>query len=192
LESVCGVKPTEGSNPSLSAKLLNFYMNKKIWIIIIVVLLAGAAAYVLFVKNKNQESVPSPVEYTNNQYGFTFVLLQNWKEYSIVTTTWEGNAVGSQGDVPVAQGPLISIRNPNWTVQNPYQDIPVMVFTIAQWNSLQNDEFHIGAAPINPSELGRNSKYVFTLPARYNYAFLTGWEEVQSILDGKPLHVFEP
>jgi len=38
-------------------------------------------------------------------------------------------------------------------------------------DSLQQEKFHIGAAPINPSELGRNTKYVFALPARYNYAF---------------------
>jgi hypothetical protein len=62
-----------------------------------------------------------------------------------------------------------------------------MVFTIAQWNDLQNDKFHIGAAPIGPSELGRNSKYVFALPARYNFSFLPGFEEVEDILNGKPL-----
>lgn len=57
-----------------------------------------------------------------------------------------------------------------------------MVFTPAQWNSLQGDEFHIGAAPMNPSELGRSSQYVLALPARYNYAFPTGYEEVEQIL----------
>ncbi|MDP1086626.1 hypothetical protein Q6245_30140, partial [Klebsiella pneumoniae] len=67
--------------------------------------------------------------------------------------------------------PMISIRHPDWTSQNPRQDIPIMIFTLAQWNMLQQDEFHIGAAPINPSELGRNTSYVFARPARYNYAF---------------------
>jgi hypothetical protein len=52
---------------------------------------------------------------------------------------------------------------------------------------MQKDEFHIGAAPINPSELGRNATYVFALPARYNYAFPTGYEEVDEILKGNPL-----
>jgi hypothetical protein len=65
-----------------------------------------------------------------------------------------------------------------------------MVFTLAQWDSLQQGKFHIGAAPINPSELGRNTKYLFALPARYNYAFLVGFEEVAKILEGNPLQAF--
>ena len=63
-----------------------------------------------------------------------------------------------------------------------------MIFTISQWNALQQDKFHIGAAPIGPSELGRNSRYVFALPARYNFAFPTGYQEVEKILKSNPLH----
>nr|MBP7332992.1 hypothetical protein [Bacillota bacterium] len=66
-----------------------------------------------------------------------------------------------------------------------------MVFTHAQWDALQNGEFHIGAAPIGPSELARNSSYVFALPARYNYAFPAGYEEVENILKGDPLKPLE-
>ncbi|OQA07060.1 MAG: hypothetical protein BWY65_02011 [Firmicutes bacterium ADurb.Bin373] len=79
----------------------------------------------------------------------------------------------------------------SWTAQNQLQDIPIMVFTHAQWDALQNGEFHIGAAPIGPSELARNSSYVFALPARYNYAFPPGYEEVENILRGDPLKPFE-
>lgn len=62
-----------------------------------------------------------------------------------------------------------------------------MVFTRKQWDSLQKDDFHIGAAPIGPNELGRNRKYVFGLPARYNFANLPGLEEVDQIVQGKSL-----
>lgn len=79
----------------------------------------------------------------------------------------------------------------SWTAQNQRQDIPIMVFTHAQWDALQNGEFHIGAAPIGPSELARNSSYVFALPARYNYAFPAGYEEVENILKGDPLKPLE-
>ena len=65
-----------------------------------------------------------------------------------------------------------------------------MVFTLTQWDSLQQGKFYVSAAPINPSELGRNIKYVFALPARYNYVFPTGWEEVEKILEGNPLKAF--
>ena len=110
---------------------------------------------------------------------------ESWKGYTIVTDEWEGLAIG--GSKAIETGPLIYIRHPKWTSANPRQDIPTMIFTLSQWDSLQQDKFHIGAAPIGPSELGRNSRYVFALPARYNYAFLTGWEEVENILNSNPL-----
>lgn len=67
-----------------------------------------------------------------------------------------------------------------------------MVFTLQQWDAMQNGEWHIGTAPVNPTELGRNGRYVFALPARYNFAFLEGWEEVEQILQANPLQPFEP
>jgi hypothetical protein len=45
----------------------------------------------------------------------------------------------------------------------------------------------VSAAPIGPSELGRNTNYVFALPARYNFAYLPGWEEVDETVQHKPL-----
>jgi len=130
------------------------------------------------------------VIYKNTQYGFSFSLPVSWSGYSIILSKWEGYNPGAQGDVIVEQGPIISIRHPEWTSANPRQDIPIMVFTITQWDSLQQDKFHIGAAPINPSELGRNTNYVFALPARYNFSYLTGFEEVEKILEGNPLQAF--
>lgn len=124
------------------------------------------------------------VVYKNIEYGFNFTLPENWKGYSIVYDEWDGmDLKGGTG----AAGPMISIRDPRWTSNTPRQDIPIMIFTLDQWNSLQKGEFHIGAAPINPSELGRNNVYVFALPARYNYAFPPGYQEVDTILQSHPL-----
>lgn len=67
------------------------------------------------------------------------------------------------------------------------QDIPIMILTIAQWDALQAGNFHIGSAPLGPKELNRNDKYVFALPARYNFAFPQGYEEVENILNNNPL-----
>jgi hypothetical protein len=156
----------------------------------ILLLLIGLVSVILYPSSKEQVSPPTALEYQNTQYGFNFSLPLSWEGYSIITDTWKGWAPGPQGDVPAAQGPLISIRHPQWTQAVPRQDIPIMVFTIAQWNSLQQNTFHIGAAPIGPSELGRNAKYVFALPARYNYAFPVGYEEVDAILATKPLQTF--
>lgn len=123
----------------------------------------------------------------NSQYGFKFSLPQDWSGYSIIMSTWDGYSIAARGDVPTEHGPLISIRNPKWTAQKPSQDIPIMVFTLTQWDALLRGEFHIGAAPINPTRLGYNAQYVFALPARYNYAFPSGYEEVDAILQGRPL-----
>lgn len=128
------------------------------------------------------------IVYRNIEYSFTFSLPESWKGYTIVMDKWEGLAVGdSMGDKIVETGPILSLRHPQWTKENPRQDIPIMVFTLTQWEALQQEKFHIGAAPIGPKELARNTKYVFGLPARYNYAFPTGYEEVEKILESNPL-----
>jgi hypothetical protein len=122
------------------------------------------------------------LKYKNEQYSFSISLPDSWIGYTIITDIWTGNTTGNQGEQLFTEGPLISVRHPLWTAAVPRQDIPVMVFTLNQWQDLANDKFHIGAAPIGPSELGRNAKYVFALPARYNYAFPAGYEEVDQIV----------
>lgn len=168
------------------------YMNNKniaISVLILVVIVVGAVWYAASVENTPP---PTTLEYKNTQYSFTFSLPLSWQGYSIVTDTWKGYTSGAQGDAPTETGPLIYIRHPQWTEQASRQDIPIMVFTLQQWNSLQQEKFHIGAAPIGPSELGRNAKYVFALPARYNYAFPLGYQEVDAILKNNPLNTFSP
>ena len=124
-----------------------------------------------------------PVKYENKQYGFDFYLPETWKGYTIVAAKWEGTS----GSDIVETGPQLLIRNPAWTQKDPHQDIPIMVFTTEQWNALQNEKFFVSAAPIGPSKLGSNSEYVFALPPRYNFAFPTGYEEVEKIMNGSPL-----
>lgn len=140
--------------------------------------------------NVNTPAPVTTIEYTNAQYGFNFTLPVSWTGYSIVTDKWDGYTAGPNGDVAAETGPLISIRHPEWTAAVPRQDIPIMIFTLDQWNALQADKFHIGAAPIGPSELGRNAKYVFALPARYNFAYPAGYEEVDQIIQSNPLRAF--
>jgi len=156
-------------------------MNKKLIVIsIIILLIAIGAIYWGFIlqkpvaKNSSQNSAQTKnsVEYVNEQYGFKFSLPQDWQGYSIVTDKWEGYT--SDPYAIVEQGPLISIGNPQWTSAKPYQDIPIMVFTPLQWSAMQRNEFHISAAPINLSLFGYNDKYIFGLPARYNFTFPEG------------------
>jgi len=144
--------------------------------------------------DNNNTSTPSTTNsssilYKNTQYGFNFILPESWQGFSTIIGTWEGNDIAS-GKV-TEKGPKISIRHPQWSSKNPRQDIPIMVFTLDQWNLLLQEKFHIGAAPIGPSELGRNNSYVFALPARYNFAYPTGYQEVEEILKTHPLTVVQ-
>ncbi len=108
------------------------------------------------------------IVYRNLQYGFCFVLPASWKGYTIVTGKWNGMILSNgPGSGQAVQGPQLLIRNPKWTAANPYQDIPIMVFTPAEWQQADDGDMSVSAAPIGPSELGHNSKYVFALPPRW-------------------------
>ena len=65
-----------------------------------------------------------------------------------------------------------------------------MVFTRAQWDEIEKNRIIVSAAPVGPSALGRNKKFVFALPARYNYALPDGFQEVDEIILRKPLRAF--
>lgn len=138
---------------------------------------------------ENKPALAAPADnsnpvYVNQQYGFRFDLPADWKDYKVLTEQWQGT---TQTEPPRReQGPKIILRDPRWSEASPRQDIPIMVFTLAQWN----ENLIVSAAPIGPSELGRNSRYVFALPPRYNFAFPDGYQEVEAILKNKPLHPF--
>ena len=129
----------------------------------------------------------SLIEYRNVQYDFCFSLPESWRGYSLVVGLWEGHSNDPIGDAAIQRGPIISIRHPHWTRAHPRQDIPIMVFTHAQWRALQHEGFHVSPAPIGPSELGSNRRYVFALPPRFDFAFPTGYEEVEQMLKSNPL-----
>jgi hypothetical protein len=162
---------------------------------LIIVVITGFIIYKFNFANNNiyvEPVVPQPetlIEYQNTQYGFNFSLPLSWKGYSIIVDSWEGHPIDTQNG-QVVKGPEIFIRHPLWTSKNPRQDIPIMIFTPIEWDLVQQEKISLGAAPIGPQELGHNSKYIFALPARYNYAFITGFEEVAKILEGQPLHTF--
>ena len=163
-----------------------------VWIFIGLLALAGVYYYLVHTNPSQINHPQTGVEYKNDQYGFDFKLPDSWKGYTVVTTQWNGDTIDSQGQVHTGtlHGPEISIRHPLWTEAQPRQDIPIMIFTIQQWNDMQADKFHIGAAPINPSELGRNANYVFAIPARYNFSYLTGFEEVDQFIHGGNFSTF--
>ena len=128
---------------------------------------------------------PSSLRYENADYGFSVTLPAAWGGYAVIVSTWEGFRFNEKGEADGTEtGPLLSIRHPSWTEADPYQDIPVMILTYLQWENTQSEALQIGAAPLPPGELARNKAYVFALPARYNFAYPRGFEEVDAILKG--------
>ena len=131
----------------------------------------------------NQPAAPpqSAIVYRNTQYGFCFVLPSSWKGFTIVTEKWSGSDFSSG---QVVHGPQLLIRHPKWTAEHPYQDIPIMVFTPAQWQQVEAVTMSVSAAPIGPEELGQNSKYVFALPPRWiGFTDDLGWQDLESWME---------
>jgi hypothetical protein len=129
------------------------------------------------------------IEYKNASYGFNLTLPESWKGYRVSWSEWEGSVLRDDGSVArQLRGPELRIRHPKWTEERPREDMPIMIFTIAQWKA----DPVVSAAPIGPAELGRNRKYVFAVPPRWDYDFAEGWEEAQKILTPDSLHTFAP
>jgi len=177
--------------------------NIKIWLPIIVILLAVGYIYLANIESwwplnnrtigpgktpfpiysSSPTATPDPTAdwkiYINNQYGFSLLLPQSWKGYTIIA-----NGLIPDGFSGGEFGWQVIIRHPGWTKANPREDIPIQVFAIGQWKKWEADNFqsYPTAAPIGPVERGRNGKYVFATAPRYNYDFLTGYEEVEEII----------
>ena len=141
--------------------------------------------------SEHSTRAPNTIKYVNKKYGFSFSLPPTWKGYKVVEGTWaDANNAGPHGEA-LEHGPLITMVNPQSTSTKQYQDIYIMVFSHAQWKSIQQGELVVSAASVGPGELGRNSKYVFAEPPRMiDSDNLYGWEEVVEIMHGNPLHPF--
>jgi hypothetical protein len=103
--------------------------------------------------------------YENKEYGFEIILFDSWKGYSVLEETWNG--VTLDGKDTRFKGPQIIIRHPEWTLNHPWQDIPIMVFTNEEWKLVEAKKLNVSAAPIGPRKLDQNQNYVFALPPRW-------------------------
>jgi len=196
------------------------FLNKKFAITLGILILLGAGAYAGiwwryhdFLGDQSQACPPGQIVvvctnsippscrcgtrtvdsviYKNNQYGFSIALPDSWKGYTVLNSQWEGTYL--DGSNKIIHGPKITLRHPLWAESAMREDMPVMIFTKAEWLLVGHErgyEISLGAAPFPPSMLGQNSKYVIALPARYNYDFKTGFEEVDQLVHN--LRAFEP
>ena len=160
------------------------------WVVLLPALTSAAAGPAISPEQQTNEKAPAgPVTgailYKNTKFGFTFSLPEGWKGYTVATEQWE--ATDTQKGV-VERGPIVYIRPPDWTKENPRQDIPIMIFTLSQWESVEHGDFFIGGAAIVPGELGRNRKYAFAVSRRVEDSDAPGAKEVNEILEHDPLH----
>jgi hypothetical protein len=127
------------------------------------------------------------IEYRNTRYGFSFTLPGSGEGFSILQQGRQGDNGSS---TVLERGPEITIRNPRWTADNRWQDIPIMVCTRVRWKAVADERISVSAAPVPSSPLGHNRKCVFALPVRFNYGDAAGRQEVQEILSQHALHAF--
>jgi hypothetical protein len=58
-----------------------------------------------------------------------------------------------------------------------------MVFTPSQWSLITSEKLAVSAAPIGPSQIGQNAKYIFATPPRwYGFTDAVGWQEAVDIV----------
>src|SRR6266404_2344643 len=110
-----------------------------------------------------------PLRYHNAQYDLTFFLPSSWQGYSVLIQQWDAplRSADDQREVETERGPIIAFRTPRWKTGEPYQDIPIMVFTRSQWDALHHGRFFPYAGGVI-SEMCHNQKYAFGIYSRYN------------------------
>ena len=149
--------------------------------VILVLVLCSVVSCVCQESPRPAMPLKTPVVYRNTKYGFCLAMPSDWAGFKVLTVRWSGTGNGEN-----ESGPKLIIRSPQWTKEKPYQDIPILVFTPAQWRAIANGEFNVSATPIGPSELGRDGKHVFALPPRFaGFDDAVGTDEVLQLLKQK-------
>jgi len=101
----------------------------------------------------------------------------------VVVQRWERKEYFANLDrlVVIERGPTLVLRPRQWTAGEPYQDIPIFVFTRRQWETHHQEP--VGAGGVD-EELTHNSKYVFAISSRYNANdSVKGWKEASDAVE---------
>jgi hypothetical protein len=110
-----------------------------------------------------------PLRYHNAQYGLTLFLPANWRRFSVLIQQWDAplSSADYRTEVGRERGPIVVLRNPQWKVDDHYQDIPIMAFTRSQWAGCEGQQRFFPYACGLIGELWHNPKYVFGMWTRY-------------------------
>lgn len=158
-------------------------MKRLLILFIIAICVTGVVGYIVYIINygKSLNQINNYNQYINQEYGFTIKFSESWKGYSVIKSSWTGQVLQWQGTIT---GPLIIFRNPNWTKERHWQDIPIMIFTRDSWNLVLEKNLAVSAAPVPPLLIGENEKYIFATPPRwYGFTDDIGWQGAVDIVE---------
>ena len=137
----------------------------------------------------NAPSQPSglSLRYYNAKFDLTFFLPASWRGYSVSVQQLDDEIYSPTKDRQILVGhtPMITLRYPRWQASTPYQDIPILVFTRAQWDALHHGELWPSLfAGGMMDELWHSQRFVFAMSSRYNVADeVSGCKEVAEIIE---------
>jgi hypothetical protein len=137
----------------------------------------------------NAPNQPSglPLRYHHAQYDLTFFLPASWRGFSVLSQQWDGETYSPATDemIVVGHGTIITLRHPQWTASAPYQDIPILVFTRAQWDALLHGKLWPSLfAGGTMHELWHSQEYVFGISSRYTFDdSVREWKETADIVE---------
>jgi hypothetical protein len=118
--------------------------------------------------------------YINNEYGFSISFPDSWEGYSVETNSWNGSSLV---DDTKYNGIKFIFKNPQSTINQSWQDIPIMVIAPDVWKLISEEKIAVSAAPIGPAKIGQNEKYIFATPPRwYGFTDAIGIEETLNIV----------
>jgi hypothetical protein len=126
------------------------------------------------------------VFYRDGRYGLTFFLPASWRGYSVSIQQIEDTTYSTAQDeqITVGQTAMITLRHPQWQARAPHQDIPILIFTRAQWDALHHGELWPSIfAGGTMDELWHSPRFVFAMSSRYNSTDeVSGRKEVAEIV----------
>ncbi len=90
----------------------------------------------------------------------------------------------TETDSQIQFGRLVTLNKNIVGTTTPQAFIPILIYPVEKWREWEANNFegYPTAAPIGPTERGRNDAYVFATAPRYNYSFSNGFEEVEDII----------
>jgi hypothetical protein len=111
----------------------------------------------------------------------------SWRGYSVSIQQLEDETYSPAEDKQIIVGhtPMITLRHPRWQASAPYQDIPILVFTRAQWDALHHGKLWPSLfAGGTTDELWHSQEYVFGMSSRYAFDdSVKEWKETADIVE---------